>query len=357
MPTCFSSIKRNDVASDNIQNEEAVKNDHKVNGQRRKTKNKKKSQLDKSGRGWLKETINELDQVRDTCPICQKYFPDYHRMVAHVRNVHKKPFKCDMCRRQFFSQEVLDKHRLSHGGSFFECNVCHLKYKREETMIAHYVRLHSDIKPEFTCDHCGKTYKLKQDLMLHINQVHMCPYQICRFCGKAVKNVKAHEWHHANKLKRPGEQDRLYPCSLCFKKFRSETKLENHLIRHVQRYECDQCGLTFPGPGQLMNHKSKHRPGVNCFFCQKFFSSRSNYYQHVLMHAKVRPYKCGLCSLQFTQRSTLVRHHKTHSEPVPDVVKQVPIADLARKVLKSFKNMTPSEASEKLEYVSDDKLF
>ena len=280
--------------------------------------------------------MTDFDALRDICPYCDRRFEDEYKVAQHVRNSHKKPFKCDLCRRQYFNQEVLARHRKTHNtDSHFECSICHLKYKREETLQCHYVRVHSDIEASFMCDHCGKKYKLKQDLLLHINQVHMCSYQICRFCGKAVKNVKAHEWHHQQKLEHV-KKEAMYPCSLCFKKFRSESKLENHLMRHVQRYNCSTCGENFPGPGQLMNHKSKHRPGVTCSICDKFFASRSNYYQHVLMHAKVRPYKCDVCHECFTQRSTLVRHRKTHPGPMPKEMKVVPIANLARKVLENW---------------------
>ncbi|XP_058798737.1 zinc finger protein 160-like [Phymastichus coffea] len=281
--------------------------------------------------------MQEFDKVACICPFCDKIFSDERKVANHVRNVHRRRFKCDLCRRQYFSAEALEAHRKTHNtDSHFECAICHLKYKREETLQSHFVRVHSDMEEKYVCDHCGKRYKLKQDLMLHINQVHMCTYQICRFCGKVVKNVKAHEWHHQKKLDREHDA-KIYPCGLCFKKFLSESKLENHLMRHVQRYSCNQCGESFPGPSQLMNHKTKHKPATRCSICGRSFASRSNFYQHVLMHAKVRPYKCDICQDGFTQRSTLIRHRRTHPGPLPRAPPPVvPIAELARKVLDNW---------------------
>ncbi|KAL7295166.1 hypothetical protein TKK_0011474 [Trichogramma kaykai] len=287
--------------------------------------------------GWFQNSIVEFDSICLSCPICHKSYETERKVAAHVRNVHRKPFKCDLCRRQYFTQEKLSEHRKTHNtDSHFECRICHLKYKREETLQSHFVRVHSDCEAIFGCDYCGKRYKLKQDLLLHINQVHMCTPQICRFCGKEVKNVKAHEWHHQNKMKADSNAE-IYKCRMCYKRFRSESKLENHLMRHVQCYTCNICGLKFTGPGQLINHRATHKPATKCKFCDKNFTSQSNYYQHVLMHAKVRPYKCDMCREDFTQRSTLVRHWKTsHPGRPTDNLPQVPIAELARQVLKSF---------------------
>ena len=305
-------------------------------------KNGKVEKKSKSGRkrrrpAWLKDSMAELDYVRNSCPYCDKDFADERRVECHVRNVHRKPFKCDLCRRQYYSKEKLDVHRTSHNtNSHFECSVCHFKYKREETLQLHFLRVHSDCAAIFGCDHCGKRYKIKQDLLLHINQVHMSTYQVCRYCGKEVKNVKAHEWHHLNQMN-PEITGQIYKCKMCYKKFKSESKLENHLMRHVQRYSCGICDAKFSGPGQLINHRATHRPATKCKFCDKVFTSMSNYYQHILMHAKVRPYKCDLCFDNFTQRSTLVRHWKTNHPKHTDVkIAQVPIAEMARRVLDSF---------------------
>lgn len=275
-----------------------------------------------------------LDNLRNTCPFCDKRFKDEKRVEKHVRSVHKRPHKCDMCQRSYFTARVLAEHRRTHSNDFFfECSICHLKYKREEGLKQHHVRVHSETEAKFMCDHCGKRYKLKLDLLLHIGRTHMCNIQICRFCGKAVKDVKGHEWRHQ---KRNLKSIMDVECHLCLKKFRSKTKLDNHLLMHKERYTCQECGLELSGPSQLMNHKLKHKPGMTCSVCEKVFISRSNFYQHVLTHAGIRPYKCDVCNEDFTQRSSLLRHRKNHPGPLPPLLTPTPIADLARNVLQKL---------------------
>lgn len=282
----------------------------------------------------IQDVDQVLDNLRNTCPFCEKRFKDEAKVEKHVRAVHKRPYKCDMCRRSYFTARVLEEHRKTHSSDFyFECSICHLKYKREEGLKQHHIRVHSETEAKFMCDHCGKRYKLKLDLLLHIGRTHMCNIQICRFCGKAVKDVKGHEWRHQ---KRSRKTNMDFPCNLCFKKFRSKTKLDNHLLMHKERYTCQECGLELTGPSQLMNHKLKHKPGMTCRVCKKVFISRSNFYQHVLTHAGIRPYKCDVCNEDFTQRSSLLRHRKNHPGPLPPLLTPTPIADLARNVLQKL---------------------
>lgn len=273
--------------------------------------------------------------LRVTCPICEKRLKNESTVESHVRRVHQRPHRCTSCRASYFSQSALDEHSKTHRSDYyFECSTCHMKYKRVEGLKQHHIRAHSTEAARFACDHCGNRYKLKLDLLLHITRAHTSAVQICRFCGKAVKDVRNHEWRHQKRARKLSFD---YACKLCGRKFRTKHKHDNHLLSHKDGYSCEECGVKVSGPRQLGYHKRlKHGPGMTCPVCDKVFMSSSNFYQHVLTHARLRPYKCDVCGEDFTQRSSLLRHRRTHPGPLPPLEAPIPIADLAKNYLKEL---------------------
>ncbi|KAG7213195.1 hypothetical protein KM043_002509 [Ampulex compressa] len=284
-----------------------------------------------------------LDTLKDTCPFCARRFKDEKQVNRHIRRVHARPFKCEQCPRSYFSRPVLEAHRKTHISDFFvECSTCHIRYKREQSLKHHYARAHSDLEPKFVCDHCDKRYRLKMDLVVHIKRAHMANAEICRFCGKAVMDRSHHEWRHKQQARKNSFE---HACNLCYKRFHSRVKLDNHLLLHKEGYRCEECDEVFRVRGQLGRHRSmKHKPATVCTICGKTFTSVSTFYQHVLTHAGIRPYKCDVCDEDFTQRSSLMRHRKKHPEASPpSSLKDTPIAELAKNVLQRLGNAQDRE--------------
>jgi len=281
-----------------------------------------------------------MEEIRNTCPFCDKHFGNAKKVERHVRYVHRKPYQCDKCKRACYTPSALEEHKRIHRPDyFFECEICHVKYKSEDGLKRHHIRIHSDHESKFICEHCGRSYKLKIDLTHHMKRTHVLELQICRFCGKKVKDVKGHEWRHQ---KRNREIKYEYPCHLCRKKFHHRSRLDNHLMLHKKGFKCEICNKEYSGTRELMSHKRFKHSQTNistCILCRKTFLSISNYYQHVLTHASIRPYKCDVCEKDFTQRSSLLRHRKHHPGPLPPLLSSHPqIADLARNFLEKFQS-------------------
>ncbi|KZC09926.1 Zinc finger protein 26, partial [Dufourea novaeangliae] len=293
---------------------------------------------------------DEMQNVRNMCPICQKVYETEKAMNKHVRRVHKKPYQCDKCYHAYVSKEAYKEHTKTHEEeSYVECPFCQQRYKRMVGLRQHQIRVHSTIEPKFVCDHCGKRFKLKGDLALHIDRTHMNVTHVCRFCGKTVKNVMLHEWQHQKAMKKVNFR---FCCHLCPRKFRHQNGLENHLLMHKKGFQCDQCELVFGKPAALTRHKyAKHKPDLPmCTICNKTFSYRGSLYRHVLTHAGIRPYKCDVCDEDFTQRSCYLRHRKNHPEPLPaDLPDITPIAETARKILQKTKVRTKNTEEDKEE--------
>lgn len=281
-----------------------------------------------------------MEKIRNTCPFCEKHFDNAKKVERHVRHVHRKPYQCDKCKKACYTSTALEAHKRIHQPDyFFECEICHVKYKSEDGLKRHYVRIHSDYESRFVCEYCGRSYKLKIDLTHHMKRIHVLELQICRFCGKKVKDVKGHEWRHQ---KRNRDIKYEYSCHLCRKKFHHRSRLDKHLMLHKKGFKCEDCGKEHSGTRELMSHKRFKHGQTNistCILCHKTFLSPSNFYQHVLTHASIRPYKCDVCEKDFTQRSSLLRHRKHHPGPLPPLLSSHPqIAELARNYLEKFQS-------------------
>ncbi|XP_032678149.1 zinc finger protein 525-like [Odontomachus brunneus] len=286
------------------------------------------------------EVDEVLDKIRNTCPFCDKHFNTAKKVENHVKYVHRKPYKCDKCKKSCYTQRALNEHKRIHRPDyFFECDICHMRYKSVYGLQRHNIRTHSDHDSRYICEHCGRSYKLQIDLTHHVKRTHPSQLQICRFCGKAVKDVRSHEWQHQ---RRNHEFNYKYPCHLCRKKFLHRSRLDSHLKLHEKGFKCDECGKECVGTRELLSHKRfKHRHGniSTCILCQKTFTSVSNFYQHVLTHAGIRPYKCDICEEDFTQRSSLLRHRRHHPGPLPPMQSTHPqIAGLAKSYLQKVQS-------------------
>ncbi|XP_076174967.1 uncharacterized protein LOC143150515 [Ptiloglossa arizonensis] len=273
-----------------------------------------------------------LEKLRNVCPFCQRSFIDEKEMDRHVFRNHKKPYRCKQCYLVYFRKESFEDHMKTHDTEFLECPFCRMRYKSMSGLRNHQIRVHSTIEAKFVCDHCDKRYRLKSDLAVHIDRIHMNITHVCRFCGKAVKNVMEHEYQHQKANKKVECQFR---CHLCPKKFQVRNSLDNHLLMHKSGFKCNRCKEVFDRPSALKTHKDvKHGPSMLCTICDKKFNNRTSFHKHVVVtHAGIRPYKCDICGDDFTQRHCLIKHRNTHPGPLPPLSNKTPIADIAKKIL------------------------
>ncbi|XP_076389687.1 uncharacterized protein LOC100882515 isoform X11 [Megachile rotundata] len=308
-----------------------------------KDQNKESSQVAAGSASQKAEAeVDEvLEKIKNICPFCGKHFSSALIVEDHVAFVHRKPYKCNDCKKAYQTERALEKHKVIHQPDyFFKCDICNAKFKKRYSVKRHNLRVHSgDDESKFVCEHCGRSYKVKTDLTLHVKKAHNSEPQVCRFCGKTVIDVSGHEWKHR---KRNKELKYEHACHLCNKKFRQRIILDNHLRLHEEGFKCEECGQKHSNSQELINHrKLKHRQPKSylCTICQKTFACTSNFYQHVLTHAGVRPYKCDICEEDFTQRSSMLRHRRQHPGPLPPMQWTPPhVAEVAKSYLQNMQD-------------------
>ncbi|XP_055305596.1 zinc finger protein 311-like [Sitodiplosis mosellana] len=139
------------------------------------------------------------------------------------------------------------------------------------------------LENKVSCDYCGRTYRSKSALSVHI-----------------VKHID----------KNPFE------CNLCGKTFTQRGGMVRHMRIHSgeRRHQCDVCGKRFIHTASFNVHKKIHageRP-KKCTVCGSNFRSNSHVARHMRTHTGEKPFKCEVCGQKFAQRYNLTTHQKTH---------------------------------------------
>ncbi|XP_056633672.1 zinc finger protein OZF-like [Diorhabda sublineata] len=344
--TFVESIKTNDVylkkiielsikqdASENFNyntSYEFCENDSTIETKSLKLNNKITQQVEsneKNNRRLRKTVLHE-------CKMCLKMFKHSPNLRRHINIVHKgiKPFKCEVCSKEFATFSRITEHiRIHTGERPYVCNYCGSSFKKYSTYYAHdmrhkikngerpknekspksYPRKREENPSELSCGVCLKVYSSKQALMVHM-QIHSGEKTfLCTICGKEFMR-KGHLQVHS----RIHTGEKPYRCNDCGKTFRQPAAHRNHLLMHKNQrsYKCDLCNKSFIQSGHLQNHLKTHtgEKPYRCDFCGKEFAQNGNLRVHTRIHTNERPYKCPNCSLEFYDSSSLKKHKKIH---------------------------------------------
>ena len=113
-------------------------------------------------------------------------------------------------------------------------------------------------------------------------------------------------------------------CTICGKNVKSLTQHTMRFHTKEKKIQCDKCDYQCRVKSQLTSHMKIHADPEDrkykCHVCTKGFLSAQKLNEHILTHAKIKPYKCEFCNQAFSNFSG----HRQH---------------MMRKVLKNLQNL------------------
>lgn len=256
-------------------------------------------------------------EKRFSCPIrqCQQTFSHSTNVRRHVARAHdeSQPFECEICAYRFKSSRRLDGHRLNFHSSKKKC---------------------TDEKVKLRCEICNEEI-LKQDMRVHLKTHGLDFFVItddgdikCSACPQkfTMKNNARHHFLNAH------SKDLLFPCDLCTFRFKTESKLKNHMLQvHEPRFsveipnrdeedvsDCNFCGQKFEGSRLrlerhlLLSHKPDLLGLLQCHLCDREFAFGKSLHRHILVHRKEKrnesALRCDFCTKKFLSKVKLLKH-------------------------------------------------
>lgn len=132
----------------------------------------------------------------------------------------------------------------------------------------------------YHCDGCTKVYATFSGLTKH-KQFH---------CSSQVKKE--------------------FSCKYCDKTYVSLGALKMHIRTHTLPCKCKLCGKAFSRPWLLQGHIRTHtgEKPFRCDHCARAFADRSNLRAHLQTHSDIKKYSCKSCCKTFSRMSLLLKH-------------------------------------------------
>ncbi|XP_067123573.1 LOW QUALITY PROTEIN: zinc finger protein 271-like, partial [Centruroides vittatus] len=234
-------------------------------------------------------------------------------LIAGERN--EKKFSCEHCKKNFKTKQNLQRHEKIHTGEKpYSCDECKKNFTQKSDLIKH-LRVHTGEKP-YSCGECKKKFSEKGSLIKHL-RIHTGekPYT-CDECKKKFSekgSLIAHLRVHT--------REKPYSCDECKKNFTQKSDLIKHLRVHTgeKPYSCGECKKKFSEKGSLIKHLRIHtgEKPYTCDECKKKFSEKGSLIAHLRVHTGEKPYSCDECKKTFTQKGNLIAHLRVHTGEKP----------------------------------------
>ncbi|XP_062550213.1 zinc finger protein 135-like [Armigeres subalbatus] len=153
-------------------------------------------------------------------------------------------------------------------------------------------------------------------------------YEMCHACD--LKVPSGQYMKHMKKTHRKKSSKLLY-CSLCLQRFRKVEKFQDHALKHKSigkmsqqwqpmtfKHKCKICKKYFESVAELSKHEvDEHDLTFNCGMCSRKFPNEQEQAVHMLLHkagvSVGRYFKCKMCKLVFSNRTSLNAHIVKHA--------------------------------------------
>lgn len=171
--------------------------------------------------------------------------------------MHKeeKPYQCDLCYKAFVDKSALTTHKTIHTGEKpYGCDNCNKHFKTRSHLVNHQ-QIHTGDKPN-QFEKCYKSFALMTYLKNHhTTTIRRNHFHVMFVINILVVNLNLSpiKWHIMEKKH----------CGHCGKSFALKNYLILHQRTHngEKPYQCDICEKRFSEKGTLVTHRKIHKLG------------------------------------------------------------------------------------------------
>lgn len=220
-------------------------------------------------------------------------------------------FSCDNCGKNFRLKSKLRSHIKVHLDKI-ECEICHIKMK--PVNLKNHIKIYHNGKSEEKCKICDK---IVRNLKRHL-KVHQTLKFECKICGKKFrfeKLLKDHMEFHENPEK--------FTCQICGYKSIEPGNVKRHSMIHKKnverKHKCNQCGYKTNEKGNLLRHLKRHKKldlkfqklskAVKCEKCLSVLKDKAAYQIHLYaVHTEKEKFECDLCGAKLKYKMTFKVH-------------------------------------------------
>ncbi|XP_046680105.1 zinc finger protein 62-like [Homalodisca vitripennis] len=314
---------------------------------------------------------NHFSRLNDSrlhyCKYCLRSFPSHGALASHTGyHARKSVYCCKFCKQSFRDKLTFRQHMKVHIGdpnlNRNICWICYTPFSSQKDLIDHKA-VHVNIKMKiFSCGLCNNSYNTRELLAKHKKTAH--DVGSTEAFDEESEQVTESEMRRESKVEIMDEDNKLFKCRICKKRFTTIGNLKRHGLihkrpvfmsnlsalssEHSYQHRCVWCFKTFKTNSGLLNHrpyctkvKTGGIPFVNSAFpgngtskplrckgCKKWFASKNSLYKHrvmkrcrgppppppLVMVSQLRSQACPSCDQQFLSEESLNRH-KQHCKP------------------------------------------
>ncbi|XP_031621756.1 zinc finger protein 90 homolog isoform X2 [Contarinia nasturtii] len=225
-----------------------------------------------------------------------------------------------------------------------KCYMCKYVAENRSDLEVHKTLKHDEIQ-KLVCDICGRSYKSKSALCVHLGIHSGRNSHECHICGKTFTQRGALVRHMPMHT---GEQP--HQCDVCGKRFTHYSSFHMHQMIHTneRKKKCNICGSEFRSNSHMTRHMRSHtgEKPFSCPICGQKFAQRYNMKTHYNTHNGIhrpqsRNHKCVICDEAFPRREKLNRHlrqaHRISDADIKNIAEHGPESEITKQIIDRLK--------------------